>query len=112
MILAAPLVQRSDRLMHIFRSHFFKRTPIVHRAPVRLFVQLEQGTAKRRFSAAGLANQSKRFTLVDIDAYSIISLNKSAALDREVLFKVADAEQNFFIFFHGSFSPSFQDRST
>ena len=64
--LCAALVDALQRLANVVRGDFAQRAAIVHRAAVRLAVQLQQRAAQRGLAAAALAHQTERLALIDI----------------------------------------------
>ena len=95
MPLFAALVERFQRLFHIARRKLVQRASVVHRASVRLAVELKQRASESGLAAAGFTDQTKRFSLVNIERDAVVRLDEHALLfQREVLLEVADAKQH------------------
>ena len=93
--LFAALVERFQRPLHIARRKLVQRASVVHRASVRLAVELKQRASERGLAAAGFADQTKRFALVNIERDAVVRLDEQTLLfQREVLLEVADAKQH------------------
>ena len=109
--LLTPLLQALDRGQEIARGDIIQLAAVIHRAAVRLTIELQQRAPKGGLAAAGFTHQAEDLTLVDIQADTVVGLDvKTALFQREVLLEVADAQQNLFIFLHGV--PSCPGRSS
>ena len=96
--LLAALIQCLDCLTNVIGAKFIDGAAIIHCTAIGLRVNLQNGTAKSRFTAARFAYQSKGFALIDLEVDAVIGFDIHTALfQREPLLQIADAEQNFFI---------------
>ena len=86
-----------ERVGHVPGCQLGAGHSVVHGGACRLLVELEQDSAQRGFSAAGLADNAERFALVDVQGNILIRLHivllalKDAGLrNGEVFFKIRD----------------------
>ncbi len=86
-----------ERVGHVPGRQLGAGHSVVHGGACRLLVELEQNSAQRGFSAAGLADNAERFALVDVQGNILIRLHvvllalKDAGLrNGEVFFKIRD----------------------
>ena len=85
-------------IRNVFGSDRVKRSAVIHRASRGLLVKLEQNATKRRFSAAGLTDETERFALINIEGYilvcSVVYLfgEDGRLRHREILFKIRNRQ--------------------
>ena len=90
-----------NHVFHIFRRDFVDLAAVVHRAAVRLLIELEQRAAQRGFAAAAFADQTEGLALVDIQRHAVVCLDvKTLFLQWKPLLEVGDADQHLIWLFH------------
>ena len=83
---------------NIFGGNCVKRSAVIHSAARGLFVKLEKHTSERRFSAAGLTDETERFALINVEGYilvcSVVYLfgEDGRLRHREILFKIRNRQ--------------------
>ncbi len=93
----AVLTDVADRVAHILRRQLVDGGAVIQRAARRLRIELQQNAAERRLSAAGFADDTERFALVNVDRDVLVRTNVKTLLledgglrNREVLFQISD----------------------
>ena len=86
-----------DRIANIGGRQFVKRNAVIQCAARGLRIQLQENTAQRGFAAAGFADDTERFALVNVDRDVLVRTNVKTLLledgglrNREVLLQISD----------------------
>lgn len=91
------LVDVLERVKHIFGRDLGARNTVIDRCSGSLIVKLKQDSAERGFSAARLADDTYRLSLIDVKGNILVRsdvklffLEYARLCDREIFFKIRD----------------------